>query len=200
MHKLGETFTDFQTRTYSIVSLCEQWRTLQGSFAKVHNSLEERVKDVEAKERNIDMTRNKLHNLGKEVELWKKKLDSEEKSLRERINGVGLREKEVRELRESLELEKSLLGERCKAVEVGKKRNAEGFERVKEQMKEVEERERAVKDRVEEMELMAKVMSERGEALDAKEKELSMKESVLEQNKVKLEEDMNDMDELYFAL
>ncbi|XP_021742825.1 FRIGIDA-like protein 5 [Chenopodium quinoa] len=183
IHKLGETFTDFQTRTYSAISLCEQWRTLQGSFAKIHNSFEERVKEVEAKEREIDMTRKKLYNLGKEVELWKKKLDSEEKSLRERIDGVGLREKEVRELRESLELEKRLLGERCK----------EGFERVKEKMK-------AVEDRVEEMELKAKVMSERGEALDAKEKELSMKESVLEQKKVKFEEDMNGMDELYFAL
>ncbi|XP_021742826.1 FRIGIDA-like protein 5 [Chenopodium quinoa] len=158
MHKLGETFTDFKIRSFSMISLCEQWQTLQGSFTKIHNSLEKRVKEVEAKERECDVSKNRLQNILKEVELRQKKLDSDEKVLSERSEFVGLREKEVREWRESLELEK--------------KRNVEGFERVKEMLKAVEERERVVKDNVEEMDLRAKVMSERGEVLDVKEKEL----------------------------
>uniref|UniRef100_A0A803KPG4 Uncharacterized protein n=1 Tax=Chenopodium quinoa TaxID=63459 RepID=A0A803KPG4_CHEQI len=99
MHKLGE------------------WQTLQGSFTKIHNSFEERVKEVEAKERECDVAKNRE----KEVREWRESLELEKRLLGERCKAAEVGEKRNVEGFEWVK-------EKLKAVEERERVAKDGFE------------------------------------------------------------------------
>lgn len=207
MHKLGATMKDFQSHSYSIFALNEQWRNLQNIFVTAHNSLENRVKEFESKEREFNINNNQIENFQKEVELKQKKLEFEEKSLSERIEQVEIREKQVKEWCEALELEKTAVIERCGAVEMKEKWFMAGFERIKavdieekkveERMRAVEERQRMVEKREKEAKAVAEEMELREIGLKLKDDELSKLFLVLKEEKEVLELKKKELDELY---
>ncbi|XP_010675046.3 FRIGIDA-like protein 3 [Beta vulgaris subsp. vulgaris] len=207
MHKLGATMKDFQSHSYSIFALNEQWRNLQNIFVTAHNSLENRVKEFESKEREFNINNNQIENIQKEVELKQKKLEFEEKSLSERIEQVEIREKQVKEWCEALELEKTAVIERCGAVEMKEKWFMAGFERIKavdieekkveERMRAVEEMQRMVEKREKEAKAVAEEMELREKGLKLKDDELSKLFLVLKEEKEVLELKKKELDELY---
>uniref|UniRef100_A0A803KPG7 FRIGIDA-like protein n=1 Tax=Chenopodium quinoa TaxID=63459 RepID=A0A803KPG7_CHEQI len=224
LQKIGETFQDLQSHSFSIITLGEQWKRLQSSIGTIHRSVEEKVNVVESKDREINMNRIRLQNFKKEVENRQKNLEVEENSLKQRIEGVEMREKQVKEWCECLELQRREIAERVEKVEVCEKQFAEGFERVKavdvaevrvsERRKAVEERENEVvareketKAAAEKVGLREEVMNERGDELDAKEiklkefsEEVNRRFVLLEEKEERLGLTEKEIDELYSAM
>lgn len=158
VHNLDETFNQLQSKSLSILEMGDQWKELQNSFGNVQDLLENRVKEVEAKSRDIDATNAELQRMKEEAEVKKSKLDSELMSLSERIRNVEIREKQVKDWFEKLQFEKRGIVNRGKEIEARDEWFKKSFERVKavdaeekkveEWWKVMEERERGVLERL----------------------------------------------------
>ncbi|KMT13519.1 hypothetical protein BVRB_4g082990 [Beta vulgaris subsp. vulgaris] len=196
INKFDETVENFQSNASSILSLTDQWRSLQSSFSMAEASIASRARELESKERECSNFVKRVENLQVEVDSRRKNLEVREKSASERLKEVELREKIVREIHEEIKLEKIQVSESRKMLEeevkeryrVLEERENEIVERnrvLEEKMREkelddhckskigFEFREKEIEEREEELNLREKQIKERGEELRLKEKEVN---------------------------
>ncbi|KAL9248064.1 hypothetical protein vseg_021427 [Gypsophila vaccaria] len=203
VHKLGETFDSFQVHSSSIFSLVEQWRNLQASFTEVNMSLESRVKELEAKEREAGVVANKVQRFQEEVEVKRKSLEFGEKTVNERIAKVQARENDVRKWLEVINVHKKQIGEREKAVVAKERELAEGLERVR-NLDEDEARVRKVELEANEcrkaVEMEERRVSKIVEELEGREKRVELRESRVDERCKAVEIRENRVDERFKEL
>lgn len=90
MNNLGHVFENFQSHAFSILSLSEQWRSLEGRFSMAEASISSHANELESKEREIGVVSRGVENLQKEVELKQRRVELAEKSVSQRVEAVEM--------------------------------------------------------------------------------------------------------------
>ncbi|XP_057515280.1 uncharacterized protein LOC130796876 [Amaranthus tricolor] len=210
MHKLGETFKDFQRHSASITELGDQWQNLQNSFSHTQRSLEIRINELKTKETEIEMMKAKVQNLESEINLKKKELILEGNSLSDRIKMVEMRENQMKEWKEVMELEKTAMYERSKAIGLRENIMKQRYNVLEKKEKEFLvdfERVRAIDVEEKRVAEWEKAVKEKEKELNVNWSELSKRVLVVQNNERRFEEvrkefelKEKEMDEIYNAL
>ncbi|XP_074292749.1 uncharacterized protein LOC141619629 [Silene latifolia] len=198
------SLSEIRSHCFSVVSLAQQWRTLQSSFSLAHDEVERKEIELRKRFEAVELREREVSDRFEAVELEKRETEIEERfaevavkerEIEERFVEVAVKEREIEERFVEVKLKEREFGERFEGLELREKEIEKRFEVVELKAREIEEEFKVLESKKNEMVersvmvgLKERKIDKRFEVLESREKEIEVRFVVVESKEKEFDE------------